>query len=99
MEKFFCCGGCNNNITLLTVCQQFSQVFETKGGIWVKKANIDAREAMKEKHIPTWGVALVLGVHENTVLRRIRTELSSENKQNYIRIIDELAKENTPINN
>ena len=42
----------------------------------MKKANIDAREAMKEKHIPTWGVALVLGVHENTVLCRIRTELS-----------------------
>ncbi len=65
----------------------------------MKKANIDIREAMKEKHIPAWGIALMLGVHENTVLRRLRTELPPEDKQNYIRIIDELAKENTPISN
>ena len=65
----------------------------------MKKANIDIREAMKEKHIPAWGIALMLGVHENTVLRRLRTELSPADKQNYIRIIDKLAKENTPISN
>lgn len=59
----------------------------------MRKANIDVREAMKEKHIPAWGIALILGVHENTVLRRLRTELSTEEKQNYIRIIDELANE------
>lgn len=59
----------------------------------MKKANIDIREAMKEKHIPAWGIALMLGVHENTVLRRLRTELSPADKQNYIRIIDKLASE------
>lgn len=53
----------------------------------MKKANIDAREAMKEKHIPTWGVALVLGVHENTVLCRIRTELSpKEIRKHFMRM-------------
>lgn len=63
----------------------------------MKKTNIDVREDMKEKHIPAWGIALVLVVHENTVLRRLRNEFSPDDKQNYIRIIDELAKENTPI--
>lgn len=61
----------------------------------MKKGNAEVRQAMKEKHIAMWEIASVLGVHENTVFRRLRTELSPEDKQSYIRIIDKLAKEST----
>lgn len=55
-------------------------------------ANTDIRNLMKEKKIPVYAVAAVMGVHENTVFRRLRVELSDEDKAKFTRIINELSE-------
>lgn len=57
----------------------------------MKKANVEIREAMKTTKVPVWAIAEELGVHENTVLRRMRTELPEQIKQQYIEIIHRIA--------
>lgn len=57
----------------------------------MKKANEDIRTMLKEKKIPVYAVADVLGVHDNTLFRRLRFELSTQEKLKLINIIDELA--------
>lgn len=56
------------------------------------KANIDIREAMRTKKVPVYAVADVMGVHENTLFRRLRYELSEQEKQKYFCIIDEISE-------
>ena len=53
--------------------------------------NKDLRDYAKSKGVFFWQIARFLGFSEPTMTRRLRTELSPEDKQNYIRIIDELA--------
>lgn len=53
--------------------------------------NKDLRDYAKEKGVFFWQIANFLGFSESSMTRRLRTELSPEDKQNYIRIIDELA--------
>ena len=59
------------------------------------KANADIRAELKGKKIPVYAVADMLGVHENTVFRRLRHELPEQEKQKFNRIIDELSEQNT----
>ncbi len=59
----------------------------------MSKANADIREMLKEKQIPVYAVAAVMGVHENTVFRRLRFELSDDEKATFRRIINELASQ------
>ena len=59
----------------------------------MSKANADIREMLKEKQIPVYAVAAVMGVHENTVFRRLRFELPEDDKAIFRRIINELATE------
>ena len=56
----------------------------------MKKANTEIRELMREKHIPAWAIAEVLNVHENTVLRHLRTELSSVERDKVLRAIEKI---------
>lgn len=65
----------------------------------MKKANEDIRAMLKEKKIPVYAVADVMGVHENTVFRRLRFELPEQDKQTFRRIIDELSAQNESTNN
>lgn len=58
------------------------------------KANADIRALMREKKVPVYAVGAVMGLHENTVFRRLRIELPEQDKQEFIRIIDELAAQN-----
>lgn len=58
------------------------------------KANADIRLLMKEKKVPVYAVGAVMGVHENTVFRRLRFELSQQDKQKFVRIINELSEKN-----
>lgn len=60
------------------------------------KANADVRKAMKDKHVPAWAIGAALGVHENTVLRRLRFELPEQEKQTFFQIIDNMAKHSDP---
>ena len=39
------------------------------------KANSEIRTAMQNNKIPAWAIGAEIGVHENTVLRRLRFEL------------------------
>lgn len=63
------------------------------------KANADIRAELKNKKVPVYAIADVMGVHENTVFRRLRFELSAEEKQTFRRIIDELSEQNEAANN
>lgn len=58
------------------------------------KANADIRLMMKERKIPVYAVGAVMGVHENTVLRRLRFELPEQEKQTFRHIINELSMQN-----
>ncbi len=58
------------------------------------KANADIRAELKGKKIPVYAVADVLGVHENTVFRRLRHELPEQEKQKLIKIINGLSVQN-----
>lgn len=59
----------------------------------MSKANADIRGMLKEKQIPVYAVAAVMGVHENTVFRRLRFELPDKEKAVFRRIINELASQ------
>ena len=57
------------------------------------KANIDVRKAFKENGIPVWAVAAEMGVHENTVYRKLRFELPTGEKQHILNVIAKLSDE------
>ncbi len=48
---------------------------------------------MKNEHVPVYAIAAKMGVHENTVFRRLRFELTENEKAEFCRIIDELKKQ------
>ncbi len=58
----------------------------------MQKANSEIIEAIKTTKTPAWAIAHELGVHENTILRRLRFELSEQDKQKYLAIIDKLSQ-------
>lgn len=60
----------------------------------MKKANIEIREMLKEKHVPVYAVAAKMGVHENTIFRRLRFELSEADKKSFCNIINDIVAEN-----
>ena len=64
------------------------------GGIFMIKANSDIRAALKSAKVPIWACAAEMGVHENTLLRKLRFELSEEDKGKFIQIINEIAEKN-----
>lgn len=57
----------------------------------MKKANIEIREMLKEKHVPVYAVAAKMGVHENTIFRKLRFELSEAEKKTLRNIIDDIS--------
>lgn len=59
----------------------------------MEKANKDLRKLMKNEHVPVYAIAAKMGVHENTVFRRLRFELTENEKAEFCRIIDELKKQ------
>lgn len=64
----------------------------------MKLANQDIRALMREKKVPVYAVGAAMGVHENTVFRRLRFELPEQEKQTFRRIIDELSAQSEPTN-
>lgn len=57
------------------------------------KTNSEVRAAMKARKVPAWAIGAEIGVCENTILRRLRFELSEPEKQKYLSIIDKLSAE------
>lgn len=52
--------------------------------------NTEIRAVLKAEKIPYWRIADKLGVHENTILRRMRYELSDADRENILRAISEI---------
>ena len=57
--------------------------------------NLDIRELLKEKRVRQWQVADKLGIVEMTLVRKLRYELTAEEKQKIFTIVEELATENS----
>ena len=64
-----------------------------KGVLIVKNsANADVRNLMKRERIAYWEVALVLGIHEVTFTRWMRTELDVDKKFKILRAINTIIR-------
>lgn len=50
----------------------------------------EIKEMLKNEKIPYWKIADALGVHENTIVRMLRHELSEENKERFEKAIAEI---------
>ncbi len=59
----------------------------------MSKANIDIRERAKAKNILFWQIADKLGINDGNFSRKLRKELSAEEKTKIFAIIDELSAE------
>lgn len=55
--------------------------------------NTDIRKYAKSHGVRLWQIADELGISEITMSRKLRYELSEDEKQKILEIIDELAKE------
>lgn len=55
-------------------------------------ANADVRSLMKRERIAHWEVALVLGIHEVTFTRWMRTELDVDKKFKILRAINTIIR-------
>lgn len=49
--------------------------------------NKEIRELMKKEKIYLWQVAEVLVIHETTLIKRFRTEMSDEHKNQFLKAI------------
>jgi len=56
--------------------------------------NKDLRTYAKEKGVFFCQIAKVMGISEPTMTRRLREELPEQDKQEFIRIINELSEQN-----
>ena len=56
--------------------------------------NLDIRRKLKEANIKQWELADKLIISEMSLVRKLRYELSTAEKQVILKAIDELAKEN-----
>lgn len=57
------------------------------------KANQDIRDYMEKHHITMWQVGAKIGRSEVTMIRRLRMELSEEDKQVLLGVMAEIIKE------
>lgn len=53
-------------------------------------ANSELRKALKANKIPYWKIADKVGVHESTVIRKMRHELSEADREAFQKAIDEI---------
>ncbi len=58
------------------------------------KTNLVIRKLVKDSGIHLWQVADQLGIHDTELSKKMRYELSKEEQEKIISIIDELAKVN-----
>lgn len=57
------------------------------------KSNIQVRGDLRAAKIPLWMVADALGVSESTVIRRLRHELSPEERKQFREAVDRIKAE------
>ena len=59
----------------------------------MKRCNCDIRSAAAAKGVFLYEIAAVLGIADNSLSRKLRSELPAEEKSRIFGIIDELAGE------
>ena len=59
----------------------------------METANRKLREAAKKLGVPLWAVATELGISEATMTRRLRRELPDSEREKYLEILNNLARE------
>ena len=57
----------------------------------MKRANQEIREHAAKNSVYLWEIALALGVSEPTMTRKLRTELPDRDREEIMRIINDLA--------
>lgn len=62
-------------------------------GIFMKKANLEIREAAKSAGVRLWQIADVLKMHESAFSVKLRKELPTQERDEILQIIAELAVE------
>ena len=55
--------------------------------------NTEIKAELKAANIPYWKIADKIGVHENTIVRRMRKELSEADKEQITKAIAEIKAE------
>lgn len=55
--------------------------------------NQEIRQTAISKGVRHWRIAEALGIHETTFTRKLRTELSEQEREHILSVIDELSKE------
>lgn len=55
------------------------------------KKNREIRESLAKNNMKQWELAKLLGVHEVTLVRRLREELPKEEKDRICRLIEEAS--------
>ncbi|NLG11389.1 MAG: hypothetical protein GX562_07675 [Coriobacteriaceae bacterium] len=53
---------------------------------------MDLRFYARGKGVPLWRVAEAYGIHENTLLQRLRKQYSKEDAKEFMRIVDKLSR-------
>lgn len=61
--------------------------------------NLEIRKKLKEKNVFQWQVAKSIGISEMTLVRKLREELTEEEKQKILSVIDKIAVEKNNKNN
>lgn len=61
--------------------------------------NLEIRRKLKEKKVFQWQVAKRMNISEMTLVRKLREELTEEEKQKILSVIEEIAVENNNRNN
>lgn len=61
--------------------------------------NLEIRSKLKEKNVFQWQVAKNMGISEMTLVRKLREELTEEEKQKILSVIDKIAVEKNNKNN
>ena len=56
------------------------------------KPNMDLRFYARGKGVPLWRVAEAYGIHENTLLQRLRKQYSKEDAEEFKKIVDKLSR-------
>lgn len=56
------------------------------------KANDDVRKEARKSRVPLWAISNALGISEATMTRKLRCELSAEEKSSILDIIHSLAE-------
>ncbi len=59
-----------------------------------KVANTKIRNSLKEHNLKHWKLAQLLGVSESTLVRKLRNELSNEEKAHILEVISHFPTSN-----